>query len=82
MLALLPEPEALTNCTGVAKSFTSRRTRRGSGNWVLEKFRRILPPCSWISGLTLGSDRVMTTLPSPCSPRWKSIFSMARPARA
>lgn len=46
----------------------------------LGEVRRILPPCSWISGLKVGSDRSMTTLPSPFSPRWKSMLRMARPA--
>ncbi|MNF98233.1 hypothetical protein D3C84_810880 [compost metagenome] len=73
---------ALTNCTGVAKSLTSRRTRSGSGNWVLAKFRMILPSRSWISGAMDGSDRSITTLPSPWVPRWKSTPRIALPTGA
>ncbi|MNV52850.1 hypothetical protein D3C71_1449640 [compost metagenome] len=80
MLALSADALALTYCTGVAKSLTSRRTRNRSGKRVLAKLRMILPSRSWISGLIPRSDKSMTTLPSPCSPRWKSTPRMALPA--
>ncbi|MNI48502.1 hypothetical protein D3C73_1030680 [compost metagenome] len=82
MVARSPLALALTNCTGVAKSFTSRRTRNRSGNKVLANPTMILPSRSCMSGAIDGSDKSITTLPSPWVPRWKSTPRMALPAVA
>ena len=76
MRAPFPEGEVSISFTGVAKSITSRRLFSSSGRVVFRKSTTILSPSCPRLTPTEGSESVTMTLPSPASPRRKSIFSI------
>jgi hypothetical protein len=68
---------ALTVCTGVAKSITSSRRRRFSGSEVLRNSMTMFCPCWRISMPVVVSVRSIMMRPSPALPRRKSTSRMA-----
>ena len=68
---------ALTVCTGVAKSTTSSRRRRFSGSEVLRNSMTMFWPCWRISMPVVVSVRSIMMRPSPALPRRKSTSRIA-----
>jgi hypothetical protein len=69
-----------TDCTGVAKSVTSRRFMSASGRVVSAKVSRMRPPSLRTSTGVPTSERFTTTRPAPLSLRRKSTDWMPRAA--
>ena len=79
MRTFSPCAKVLIDCTGVAKSTTSKRLRKLSGRTVLTNSTTIFFPCWRMSIPVVVSASSTTIRPSPARPRRKSTSRIAWP---